>query len=146
MKRLSFCLLILLSAILCAFQFSCTNDEVAEQVPNQISQFVAEYYPSYSYDVYTHTKQTYFIRLKNGPGLTFNADMKWIEINGYGQTLTQFFLFDQMPPAVFEYLQESENIENVYAVARDSYSYTVSLFDSVLTYVIATARISVAYG
>ena len=142
MKHLYFILL----AIVCLSLFRCSSDEVANQVPTEISQFVAEYFPSYSYENYVKTKDSYFVKLKSGPGLTFNSKVKWIEINGYGQPLTQFFLFDQVPPAVYEYLQESENIENVYAVSRDSTNYFVSLFDSVLTYVIATTKISVAYG
>lgn len=140
MKHLT--LLLLPFFLLCA----CNNDEVASQVPSAISQFVAEYFPSYSYDCYTKNKNTYYIKLKSGPGITFNSDMKWVEINGYGQTLSKFFLFDQIPPAVYEYLQETESLEYVYTITRDAKTYTLSLFDSVLTYNIASDKISVVYG
>ncbi len=78
--------------------------------------------------------------------MVFNSNMDWIEVNGLGETLTQYFLFDQMPPAVYEYLQETENLSNVYAVTRDVFEYNVSLFDSVLTYQISSSIIKISYG
>lgn len=124
---------------------SCSSDEFVG-LPQKISTFIENYYPNYGVENHSKTKFGYWVKLKSGPGITFNTDLAWTDINGYGQTLSQFLLFDQLPPAIYEYLQETENLENVYAVARDTSNYFVSLFDSLLTYRIANAQISVAYG
>jgi hypothetical protein len=135
-----------LFAVICCIASTCANDDVPGQVPEKISQFIAQYYPSYTYENYTKSKDTYTVNLKSGPCLVFNSKMDWIEVNGLGETLTQYFLFDQMPPAVYEYLQETENLSNVYAVTRDVFEYNVSLFDSVLTYQISSSIIKISYG
>jgi hypothetical protein len=137
--------LLLIAICACLLQ-SCTNDDIPGQVPSEISQFIAQYYPSYSYESYQKTSSAYTIKLKSGPCLIFNSKQKWTEVNGNGETLTQYFLFDQLPPAVYEYLQETENLGNVYAVTRSTTEYSISLFDSVLTYEISGSRISVSYG
>lgn len=124
---------------------SCSTDEVAG-MPKLVSQFIENYFPTYGVDDFAKTGSGYWVKLKSGPGLNFDSAQHWIEVNGYGQTLSQFFLFDQLPPAIYAYLQETENLSGVYAIVRDSKRYFVSLFDSVLTYRISDSRISVAYG
>jgi hypothetical protein len=124
---------------------ACSTDD-AVGMPKLVSQFINNYFPTYGVEKFTKVKTGYWVKLKDGPGLNFDTNMAWADINGYGQTISQFFLFDQLPPAIYEYLQETENLSNVYAVMRDATTYLVSLFDSMLTYRIADSRISVAYG
>lgn len=124
---------------------SCSSDDFVG-MPKTITSFLENYYPTYGVENFSKSKLGYWVKLKSGPGITFGTDMSWTDINGYGQTISQFLMFDQLPPAIYEYLQETENLENVYGISRDAKFYFVSLFDSLLTYQIADARISVAYG
>ena len=47
-----------------------------------------------------------------------------------------------MPPALYEHLQAIEELNNVYAVSRDTKNYFVRLLDSDLNYNIATDEIT----
>jgi hypothetical protein len=134
----------LLFLLLAISAVSCSTDD-AVGMPKLVSQFINNYFPTYGVETFARLKSGYWVKLKSGPSLNFDDKMQWSEINGYGQTISQFFLFDQLPPAIYEYLQETENLSNVYAIVRDAKQYFVSLFDSMLTYRIADARISVAY-
>lgn len=66
--------------------------------------------------------------------MTFGPDQEWEAINGYGERLPQVLMFDQLPPALFAYLQETENMNDVFAMERDAGIYTVTVLNSTITY------------
>ena len=131
--------LTLAAAILCMAATACSNnDNLYDSLPKEIGDFVSQYFSGYGIENYSHSGSTYHVRLKNGPGLTFGADQRWEAINGYGMPLPQVLVYNELPPALFSYLQETENTENVFAMERDGFTYTTVLLDQTLYYDIAT--------
>ena len=51
-------------------------------------------------------------------------------------------LFDQLPPKVYAYLQDSQQLDSVFGMERDSKRYTLSLLNSTLMYDIASGELS----
>lgn len=121
---------------------SCHDNDLYNEMPQPIMEFVAQYFPNTAIQDFTHKGDSYHVVLKNGPGITFGKDYKWLAINGYGMPLPQVFLFDSLPPALYVYLQETENTDNVFAIERDVYGYSLMLLDNTLTYNNSTGRIS----
>lgn len=146
-KKSKMAVLAALSLIFALFllpQQGCSNDNEYDEMPSKIQTFVSRYFPSYTVEDYDHTKNgNYQIRLKKGPGITFDSDQSWITINGYGLPLPQVLMFDQLPPALYDYLDSTGNQANVFSVERNRFTYSMMLLDETLTYDIATARVTV---
>lgn len=121
--------------------YSCSSDDEWNEMPSPVAQFVAHYFPEQGISDFGESDGIYHVKMKNGAALSFSSDYEWISVNGYGGTLPQVFLFDQLPPALYEYIQESNMLNNVYSVTRDSHHYTVALLDSSLIYEIKTGKI-----
>lgn len=120
---------------------SCHNS-VWDEMPSEISEFVSKYFPEQDVSEFGSTDDGYHVRLRNSAAITFNNNCYWLSINGYGGTLPQMLLFDELPPALYEHLQAIEELNNVYAVSRDTKNYFVRLLDSDLSYDIATDEIT----
>lgn len=120
---------------------SCHSSEW-DDMPSQIAEFVSKYFPGQDISEYGSTDDGYHLRLRNSAAITFNNNCSWLSINGYGGTLPQMLLFDELPPVLYEYLQETESLNGVYAVSRDTKNYFVRLLDSDLNYNTATDEIS----
>ncbi len=134
----------LISSIVLLFSLTiglvaCGDDnDYTGNVPTQIQEFVSEYFPDQAISDYSDNGSVYRVKLHNSAAISFDDNYKWLSVNGYGNTLPQMFLFDQLPPALFSYIQEMQAVEGVYSVTRDSASYTVSLINSTVTYDIKT--------
>ncbi|MDE6496055.1 MAG: hypothetical protein K2L30_07450, partial [Duncaniella sp.] len=89
---------------------------------------------------------TYHVRIDNSVSLVFNQALDWTVVDVNGGTLPEVFVQDQLPPALFRYIQEGEDAGNVFRVSRDSTYYKVTLHDTVLTYEIETGRITYPDG
>ncbi len=121
---------------------SCKDSEPWDELPTKISDFVTQYFPNTGVESFTESTTTYHVRMSNGPGLTFNKNYEWEAINGYGMPLPQVLLFDQLPPALYKYLEETNNLGNVFSMERNKASYTIVLLDSTLNYDIQTQEIT----
>lgn len=146
MKRLSQSILFpLFISLMLSLSLSTCSDhgELYDSLPRKIASFVTQYFPGYGIDSYSSNSSVYHVRLDNGPGLTFNSDQSWIAINGYGLPLPPVLMFDQLPPALYVYLQETENTENVFAMERDGFTYTLQLLDSTVKYDIDSENVTV---
>lgn len=141
MKTLYFKILLILTVILAPL-VGCSNSNDQNQIPQPIVEFCSEYYPLQSVENFGFNGTVYHIRLENGAGLSFNSSYNWIAVNGYGEVLPEMFLFDNLPPTMYQYLQEMSLTGSVYAVTRDKSMYNVSLSDSSVTYDIATGHIT----
>ncbi|MDE7458827.1 MAG: hypothetical protein K2M77_08165 [Muribaculaceae bacterium] len=130
------------TAIIMAIFAACSDSEPWDELPEKISNFVTQYFPNTGLDSFSESTTTYHVRMSNGPGMTFNKDCEWEAINGYGMPLPQVLLFDQLPPALYKYLEETENLNSVFSLERDSSTYTVVLLDTTLTYDIQTQEIT----
>lgn len=122
---------------------SCSNEQsqLWNEVPAEISRFINDYYPNSALDAVTFYKDIYHIRLKNGPGLTFNDKEQWITVNGYGMPLPEVLLFDQLPPSLFSYLQETEQLGSVFSLSRNKNIYTVTLLSRSLRFNASTEEL-----
>ncbi|MBD5163107.1 MAG: hypothetical protein HDT09_00210 [Bacteroidales bacterium] len=133
---------VFIAAALLMMPSACSNDNLIDQVPQPISQFIAQYFPGYGVGQYEHTATGYHIRLKNGPGMNFDASYAWENIDGYGLPIPQVFLFDQTPPKLYSYLQGMSELNQVFSIARNSSTYTLTLLDSSISYDIAHQEIT----
>jgi hypothetical protein len=129
------------TALAIVMTLSCHTNDYYNELPDKLVSFIAQYFPNTGVESYSQSNDKYIVKLVDGPGLTFSSSYSWLDINGYGMVLPQVLLFDQLPPALYQYLQETENLHNVFTISRNKSEYTVTLLDSTLTYNIATGRL-----
>lgn len=121
---------------------SCHSDDEWNEMPQEIADFVSKYFPGEGIGSYSHNGNTYHVRVDDGPGITFDSDYAWEIVDGYGMPLPQVLLFDQLPPKLYAYLQDSQQLDSVFSMERDSRRYTLSLLNADLVYDIKTGEIS----
>lgn len=126
--------MVLLVIALAPMTVSCDKENFWNEVPGEIATFINQYYPDSDISSYNYTKEVYHVRLKNGPGLTFDKDQQWVSVNGYGMPIPQILLFDQLPPKLYNYLQETEQLNSVFSISRSKGIYNVSLLQRNLRY------------
>ena len=125
---------------------SCSSGgEDISGLPSPLQDFIVRYFPGSRIDSYSHPGATYHVRIYNGPGLTFDSAYQWTSIEGYGMPLPQVLLFDQLPPALYAYLQETENLDSVFGIVRTPLIYTLTLLDSTITFDIDSERITTSF-
>jgi len=134
-------LILLCTAMVFGIQ-SCSSNDLYDEMPTAVNMFISHYYPNSALASFSVTKTGYVAVIKNGPGITFNKDCSWTSIDGYGSVVPQVFLFDEVPPALYKYLQETEQLNSVFVITRDSKTYRLQLLDSALTYDIDTGNLT----
>lgn len=122
---------------------SCSDSKWGD-LPSSIANFISEYFPSSSVESYSENNGQYYVKIKNGPSIKFDSSCAWCSIDGEGAALPQVLLFDELPPALYQYLEETESLNSVYELDRDALQYEVGLFDTALTYTISTGEIHTA--
>ena len=120
----------------------CKDNDLWGELPSEISQFITQYFPNSSIDSFSESANTYHVRISDGPGLTFSKDCEWEAINGYGMPLPEVLLFDQLPPALYTYLEGTSELGSVFSMERDKATYTIVLLDTTLSYDISTQEIT----
>lgn len=146
MKHKYLTFIVTLTALLfCCSSCSYDNDKYFSRLPRKIADFITDYYPNPTVDTYTDSTDGYYVGLKSGPGFYFNTNCDWTAVDGFGLTLPAMFVFDQFPEPLYDYLEATENTENVFAAKRTSLSYTVRLLDSTITYDIASTAITTSF-
>lgn len=121
---------------------SSHDEEAYNAMPDKVKQFVARYFPGYGVESYTASTNVVHVRLDNGPGITFDKDLNLEGVNGYGSTLPQVLLFDMLPPALFEYLQTNDELNEVFAMTFTARDVTLELLSSRVTYDVSDAKIT----
>ncbi len=132
----------MMSAALLFVSSSCHNNEEWDEMPQEIADFVSKYFPGEGIGSYSYSSTGYHVRIDDGPGITFDNNYAWVVVDGYGMPLPQVMLFDQLPPRLYAYLQDSQQLDSVFSMERDSLRYTLSLLNSDLIYDIKTGAIS----
>lgn len=107
-----------------------------------ITKFMSDYFPNQSYSMTDQNEDNCIIRVKGGPSVTFAPSGRWASVVGYGSTLPQMFLFDQLPPELYEYIQKIDALGDVYSVIINRGLYTVDLIDTSVVYDMSTGAIS----
>lgn len=123
------------------FVGGCSHISNMDDVPDPISEFVTEYYPGMAYESFDNSEEGYRVKLLNGPAISFDNNFRWTNINGYGMRMPNLFLFNCMPPALYQYLEETANLGDVFGAERTAKYYRVTLLDSTVTYNISDASI-----
>lgn len=123
-----------LAMILLSMPTACDHSDLWNELPGEVTDFINQYFPNSELQSVSTAGGVYHVRIDDGPGLTFDSDKQWTDINGYGMPIPQVLLFDQLPPQLYSYLQETENLNSVFSISRDKDIYTLSLLDSTLTY------------
>ncbi len=139
MKRYFYILFI---ALLTGVVGACSSNDAYDEMPREIQTFISQYYPNSQLESFTSSDSGYVAIIKNGPTMTFGLNYKWIQINGNGSVLPQVLLFNDFPPDLYKYLQETENTNSVFKVTRTSTTYTVELLDYKIYYDISTGKIT----
>lgn len=121
---------------------ACSHNSLYDDVPAPIEKFIAQYYPSSALASFTSTPTSYRAVIKNGPVLTFDTSCQWTELDGDGETLPQVFLFNELPPALYAYVQETESLDGVYKARRDKDNYTLTLLSTTVTYTGSTGELT----
>lgn len=121
---------------------ACSSD-VSEELPTAVSRFITEYFPGLGVKSYQQLNDGgCTVQLSGGPTLTFDSDDLWLDIDGNGSVLPRVLMYDQLPPSLYEYIQGTEQQDEVYEVKRDRYYYKLTMLDTVITYDIVTGKIT----
>lgn len=124
---------------------ACSNS-VWDELPSAISSFISEYFPGAGVSSYNEDGDSYRVQVRNGTTLVFDKDYHWTEVDGNGVPLPDVFMYDQLPPALYNYLQGIEQQGSVYGVKRDKDYYKLTMHDTVITYEISTGKITYPNG
>lgn len=128
--------------VLIIFMGACGEGSTYDELPGPIAKFVTQYFPFgevIGYDVAKNGSSTVMIR--KGATLTFDSEYDWTEINGNGSTLPPTFLYDQLAPTLYDYIESIEMTNDVYRVTRTDKGVKVELHDTWVEYDDATGSI-----
>lgn len=144
MKRYIQTLILILSlALYLPFSQSCTSDTELDRQPEAVQKIIEQYYPGVGVSSSAWQGKVYVVKLRSGVIFNFNTDFDWTSLNGVGSILPSVFLFDQLPPALYEYLQATESVNSVYRVDRDKDGYVVELQSNSVVYDTETGTITI---
>lgn len=120
---------------------ACSND-AWDELPSPITNFISHYFPGSGVKSYSEHDGVYNVQVNNGASMTFDSEYQWTEIDGNGSKLPEVMMYDQLPPALFSYLQGTEQQDGVYGMKRDKKVYKLTMLDTVLTYNIQTGAVT----
>lgn len=133
MKRIAHIAALMLSIVMMSACSDQYND-AWDSMPQGIAEFVSRYYPQAAVNKYLEEDGQYYVNIKNGAEIIFNSDYQWTSVNGRGGTLPQIFLFDELPPTLYSYLQETQEVDDIYRVSRDAAGYRVRSSTTIISY------------
>lgn len=124
---------------------ACSSN-VWDEVPSPIASFIEQYYPGSGVSSYNQTDSGYRVKISNGATLVFDSDYSWVSIDGNGVRLPEVLVYNQLPPALYNYLQGIEQQTSVYRMSRDAHYYKLTMENTVITYDIATGKVTYPDG
>lgn len=127
------------------FLGACSNN-VWDEIPTPITSFIEQYYPGSGVRSFSQTDAGYKVKINNGATLSFDTEFAWTFIDGNGVRLPEVLIYNQLPPALFNYLQGIEQQNEVYAMSRDNTYYKLTMHETIITYEIATGKITYPTG
>lgn len=143
LRKIFSTIILLLSVSSLLLTTGCSDDSNEwGGLPDKVQHFLSQYFPEQEVSDSSQSNGSFRVKLKNSVAIVFNRNYTWTSVNGYGSTLPEIFLFDEFPPALYEYLTVTDNLKSVYSVTRDNTHYTVSLLNSTISYDKDTGEIS----
>lgn len=121
-----------LLAIICMMG-ACDNN-AWDELPQPISSFVSEYFPFGEVESYRTGDNGSVVQIKNGATLSFDNNYAWTDINGNGVPLPQNFLYDELPEALYRYVESIEMQGSVYRAINEARRIILDLHDSQIEY------------
>ncbi len=126
--------------------FGACSNNVWDEVPTPITSFIEQYYPGSGVSQFVQDDSGYRVQINNGATLVFDSDYSWVSVDGNGVRLPEALIYNQLPPALFNYLQGIEQQRGVFKMSRDASFYKLTMEDTVITYDIATGKITYPDG
>lgn len=119
----------------------CGNDDY-KHLPREIQTFLNTYYPGQGVSNFQESAGMITVNLDNSASLVFNPAMVWVSVDGNGNTLPGQFLYDQFPHTLYNYIETTDNLQEIFSVIRDSGIYTVTFHNYVIAYNSVTEEIT----
>lgn len=136
----------LVSLLIGILMFGACSNNLWDEVPTPITSFIEQYFPGSGVKEFTQTDTSYKIKINNGATLTFDSEYDWTSIDGNGVRLPEVLAYNQLPPELYNYIQGIEQQNVIYSMSRDKIYYKLTMEDTVITYEIATGKISYPDG
>lgn len=136
----------LVSLLIGILMFGACSNDLWDEVPTPITSFIEQYFPGSGVKEFTQTDTSYKIKINNGATLTFDSEYDWTSIDGNGVRLPEVLAYNQLPPELYNYIQGIEQQNAIYSMSRDKIYYKLTMEDTVITYEIATGKISYPDG
>lgn len=141
MTRIKHIIMIFGALIMCALTACSDEKDEYSELPAKIQSFVSEYFPETSVSDYSFTGNIYHVTLSESAYLEFNSVPAWTLIDGRGAVLPSMLIYDQLPSALYTYLETIDTTGSVYSLKRTKDTLTVGLLDSSVVYDIASGKV-----
>ncbi len=123
-----------------ALTTSCGDNDFND-LPREIQQFISQYFPGQGVADFSESGGTYTVNLDNSASLVFNSSLIWTTIDGNGSPIPRQLVFDQFPSKLYDYIETTENLGEVYSVTRDTGIYMVIFHGYIISYNVSTGDI-----
>lgn len=104
-----------------------------DEVPQPITKFIAEYWPGATVSSYNERSDNYYVTVKNGASIVFDANYQWTKINGNGVEIPSILIFNEMPK-VYQYLEAREQTTGLMAAENRPRVVILTFNDFILQY------------
>ncbi|WP_302613593.1 PepSY-like domain-containing protein [uncultured Bacteroides sp.] len=122
------------------------SDNVWNELPSPLTSFIERYYPGSGVSQFMQDDNCYKVKINNGATLIFDSEYNWLSIDGNGVRLPEVIVYDEVPPALFSYLQGTAQQGSVYRMRRDKNYYKLTMEDTVITYDISSGKVTYPDG
>lgn len=142
MKRETVLNLLLLAALVVT---GACSSNAWDDIPADISAFVIRYFPGQGVGSYAEddNSDSYaHIVTSGGIRIVFDRNYEWTVIDGNGRRIPQPLVYDELPPGLFQQLESTGNLDNVFKVERTSNVYIVTFSDRYMTYDVVSGTIT----
>lgn len=120
---------------------SCSSSVDPDNLPTPVRTFVLKYFQDQPIASWSDVTTNYQVNMKNGATLVFDSKGAWVSVNGNGSPLPQMMMRDELPAALFQYLEDNGVTADVYSMIRNAKTYKLTMRTTVITYTIATGDI-----
>lgn len=119
---------------------SCGDNDYND-LPREIQSFISQYFAGQGVSSFSESGGTYTVNLDNSATLVFTPSLIWQSVDGNGNTIPRQFLFDQLPSTLYDYIETTDNLDEVFAVSRDAGVYLVTFHNYRVSYSTKTEEI-----
>lgn len=122
-----------LYAIVVLLILMACSSTVWDDVPTSIKEFISSYWPGASVSDYDERNGNYYVTIKNGATLVFDANYQWTSINGNGVPIPSILIFNEMP-RIYQYLEARELTSDLMIAENNPRTIILTFSDFILEY------------